>query len=117
MRLGEFTRRYWPEVLLTVTVVVPWLSLRALGIVWLWQGGQVWRWAIATAPLSLLAWPLSRIVRRRANKEARVALGDIAEPSHGWTTVARDAWDEGHKIADATRTFSFYEFLPFPPRS
>jgi uncharacterized protein len=113
MRLGEFTRRYWPEVLLTVTVVVPWLSLLALGIVWLWQGGHVWRWAIATAALSLLAWPLSRIVRRRANKEARVALGDIAEPSHGWTTVERDAWDEVHKIADATEPFAFTEFEPF----
>ncbi len=113
MRLGEFTRRYWPEVLLTVAVVVPWLSLLALGIVWLWQGGHVWRWAIAAAALSLLAWPLSRIVRRRANKEARVALGDVAEPSRGWTTVEQDAWDEVHKIADATEPFAFTEFEPF----
>src|SRR5260370_34166760 len=113
MRLGDFPRRDWPEVLLTVVVVVPWLALLALGIVWLWQGGHVWRWAIAAAALSLLAWPLSSTVRRRANKEARVALGDIAEPSPGWTTVEQDAWDEVHKIADATQPFAFTEFEPF----
>jgi predicted GTPase len=113
MRFGEFSRRFWPEVLLTIAVVVPWLSLLALGIVWLWQGGHVWRWAIATAALSLLVWPLSRTVRSRANKEARIALGDIAEPSHGWTKVERDAWDEVHKIADATEPFAFTDFEPF----
>src|SRR5260370_30042914 len=113
MRLGEFTRRYWPEVLLTVVVVVPWLALLALGIVWLWQGGHVWRWAIAAAALSLLAWPLSSTVRRRANKEARVALGDIAEPSPGWTTVERDAWGDVLAIADKTEPFGFTEIEPF----
>jgi len=80
MRLGEFLRRYWPEVLLVVAVVVLSLSQIALGVVWLCQGEHVWRWAIAAAALSLLVWPLSRIVRGRANKEARVVLGDIAEP-------------------------------------
>jgi predicted GTPase len=113
MRIGEFFRRFWPELLLAVAVVIPWLSLLALGIVWLWQGGHVWRWAIAAAVLSLLAWPLSRTVRSRANKEARIALGDIAEPSRGWTAVERDAWDEVHKIADATSPFAFTEFEPF----
>ena len=117
MRLGEFLRRYWPEVLLVVAVVVPWLSLLALGIVWLWQGGHVWRWAIAAAALSLLVWPLSRIVRGRANKEARVVLGDIAEPSRGWTTVERDAWSDVLAIADKTEPFSFIEIEPFFARA
>src|SRR5262249_32029379 len=107
MRLGEFLRRYWPEVLLVVGVVLPVLSLLALGTVWLGQGGHVWRWAIAAAALSVLVWPLSRIVRGRANKEARVVLGDIAEPSRGWTTVERDAWSDVLAIADKTEPFSF----------
>ena len=81
MRFGKTLRRYWPEMLLLLAVALPWLSLLALGIVWLWQGGYVWAWAIAAAVLGLLAWPLSTLVRRRANAEARLALGDIAEPS------------------------------------
>ena len=72
--------RWWPELLLLLAVVLPWLSLLVLGMVWLWQGGRVWIWAIAAAGLGLLAWPLSRMVRRRANAEARIALGDLAEP-------------------------------------
>jgi len=55
-------------------VALPWLSLLVLGIVWLWQGGHVAIWAIGAAALGLLAWPLSRFVRQRANEEARLAL-------------------------------------------
>ncbi|MDR3487055.1 MAG: hypothetical protein P4M05_19385, partial [Bradyrhizobium sp.] len=107
MTFGEPLRRYWwPEILLFVAVALPWLSLLALGVVWLWQGGHVWAWAIAAAVLGLLAWPLSRSIRRRANEEARLALGDFAEPSRGWNVVERDAWTEVLAIADATAPFS-----------
>lgn len=102
-------RRYWPEALLFLTVALPWLSLLALGSVWLWQGGHVWAWAIAAAILGLLAWPLSRLVRHRANQEARLALGDAAEPSHDWYVVEREAWAEVLAIADATAPFAFTE--------
>jgi hypothetical protein len=78
MRFGRWLRRYWPETLLFMAVALPWLSLFALGLVWLWQGGRVWVWALAAAALGLLAWPLSVSVRRRANEEARLALGDLA---------------------------------------
>jgi hypothetical protein len=37
-----------------MAVALPWLSLFALGIIWLWQGGHVWVWAIAAAVLGLL---------------------------------------------------------------
>jgi predicted GTPase len=107
MSKGRPLRRFLPESLLFLAVVLPWLSLLLLGIVWLWQGGHVWIWAIATAALGLLAWPLARSVRRRANKEARLALGDLAEPSRGWNVVERDAWAEVLAIADATAPFSF----------
>jgi predicted GTPase len=112
MKPGEWLRRFWPEMLLVLAVTVPWLSLLALGIVWLWQGGHVWVWALAAAALGLLAWPLSRLVRRRANAEARVALGDMAEPSRGWSAVERDAWAEVLAIADASAPFSFTEIEP-----
>jgi hypothetical protein len=42
MRFGRWLRRYWPETLLFLAVALPWLSLFALGLVWLWQGGHVW---------------------------------------------------------------------------
>jgi uncharacterized protein len=105
--------RWWPELLLLLAVVLPWLSLLVLGMVWLWQGGRVWIWAIAAAGLGLLAWPLSRMVRRRANAEARVALGDLAEPSHGWNLIEREAWTDVLAAADATAPFSFTELEPF----
>jgi len=107
MRFGRWLRRYWPETLLFMAVALPWLSLFALGLLWLWQGGRVWVWAVAAAALGLLAWPLSVLVRRRANEEARLALGDLAAPSTGWYTIERDAWAEVLAIADATAPFSF----------
>ena len=84
-------------------------SLLALGIVWLWQSGHVWIWAIAAAALGLLAWPLARRVRRRANAKARVALGDRAEPSRAWNVREREAWSDVLAIAEATAPFSFTE--------
>ncbi len=112
MRFGKPLRRYWPEMLLFLAVALPWLSLLALGLVWLWQGGHVWVWAIAAAVLGLLAWPLSSFVHRRANEEARLALGDLAEPSRGWNVVEREAWAEVLAIADATAPFAFTEMEP-----
>src|ERR1700749_1299831 len=78
MRFGKLLGRYWPEILLFLAVALPWLSLGALGLLWLWEGGHVWIWAIAAGVLGLLAWPLSRSVQHRANEEARLALGDLA---------------------------------------
>jgi uncharacterized protein len=95
-----------------MAVALPWLSLFALGLIWLWQGGYVWVWAIAAAVLGLLAWPLSISVQRRANEEARLALDDLAAPSSGWNSVERDAWAEVLAIADATAPFSFTEMEP-----
>jgi uncharacterized protein len=112
MKFGKLLRRYWPEMLLFLALALPWLSLLALGTVWLWQGGHFWAWAIATAVLGLLAWPLSRFVRHRANQEARLALGDVAEPSRDWNVAEREAWTEVLAIADATAPFTFTETEP-----
>ena len=77
MRLGTTSlRRRWPEALLITTVTLPWLALLALGTLWLWQRGYVWVWAILAAAFGLLAWPLTRLVRRRNNTEMRAALGE-----------------------------------------
>jgi len=91
MRFSPWLRRYWPETLLFMAVALPWLSLFALGLVWLWQGGHVWIWALAAAALGVVAWPLSTLVSRRANEEARRALGDLAAPSRSWNSVERGA--------------------------
>ena len=112
MRTGAMLRRYWPEILLFLTFAIPWLLLLAFGVVWLWEGKRFWAWALAAAAISLLIAPLSWLVRRRANAEARLALGDIAEPSRGWIARERDAWSDVIKIADATTPFSFTEFEP-----
>jgi len=112
MRSIKPLQRYWPEITLFVAVALPWLSLLALGAVWLWQGGHVWVWAIAAAVLGLLAWPLSRFVHRRANEEARLALGDLAEPSRNWNAVEQEAWTEVLAIADAATPFAFTEIEP-----
>jgi uncharacterized protein len=112
VKLDRTLRRFWPETLLVLAVALPWLSLLALGIVWLWQGGHVWAWAIAAAVLGLLAWPLARLVRRRANAEARLALGDIAAPAYGWNVLEREAWSEVLALADRTPPFSFLDTDP-----
>jgi uncharacterized protein len=112
MRFGQPLRYYWPKVLLFLAVALPWLSLFVLGLVWLWQGGHVWVWAIGAATLGLLAWPLSNYVHRRADEEARVALGDLAAPARGWNVIERDAWTRVLAIADTATPFSFAEMEP-----
>jgi uncharacterized protein len=112
MTFGRTLRRRWPEALLIAAVTLPWLALLALGMMWLWQRGHVWAWAIAAAALALIAWPLARLARRRANAEARGALGERAEPSRAWTIREREAWSDVLAIADATAPFSFAEIDP-----
>ena len=111
--MAKPVRSWWPELTLVLVVALPWLALLVLGMVWLWQGGKVWVWAIAAAALGLLAWPLSRLVRRRADAQARLALGDLAEPSRAWTTIERAGWEDVLALADATTPFSFTEIDPF----
>jgi predicted GTPase len=112
MHLSQPLRRYWPEMLLFLVVMLPWLSLAVLGSVWLWQGGLVWPWSIAVALLGLLAWPLAASVRRRAKNEARRALADLAEPSAGWNAAERDAWSAVLQIADTAIPLGFTELEP-----
>ena len=112
MKFGSTLRRHWPETLLIVAVALPWVALLILGMLWLWQTGHVWIWAIVAAVLGLLAWPLLRLVRRRANAEARLALGDLSEPSRAWTSRERDAWSEVLAIANKTNPFWFTEIEP-----
>ena len=110
MRLGTTLRWRWPEALLIAAVTLPWLALLALGTLWLWQHRLVWVWAILAAGLALLAWPLTRLVRRRHNAEMRAALGDRAGPSRAWNTHEREAWPTVLAIADATDPLSFVDF-------
>jgi hypothetical protein len=112
MKFGGTLRRHWPETLLVVAVALPWVTLLVLGMLWLWQTGRVWIWALVAAVLGLLAWPLLRLVRRRANAEARLALGDLSEPSRAWTGRERDAWSEVLAIASNTDPFWFTEVEP-----
>jgi uncharacterized protein len=104
--------RHWREVLLVVLVTLPWLSLLVLGILWLWQGGHVWIWALAAGSIGLLSWPLWYSVKRRSKEDARTALGDLAEPSRGWNIVERDAWSRVLSIADETPPLDFLELDP-----
>ncbi|SEF14871.1 hypothetical protein SAMN05444161_9090 [Rhizobiales bacterium GAS191] len=110
-RIGAF-RHYWPEALLILAIVLPWLSLLVLGMVWLWQSDHFWRWALGAFILGLLTWPLSWFVRRRANAEARLALGEVAQPLADWHVRERDAWSDVLAIADATAPFSLLDIAP-----
>jgi hypothetical protein len=90
---GRWIRHYWPETLLFISVALPWASLFALGLYWLWQSGHVLLWAVGATALGLLAWPASILVRRRANKEARLSLGggqDAEEAAPGLDCVHGD---------------------------
>jgi uncharacterized protein len=112
MRTQRTLRDYWPELLLVLCVALPWLSLLGLGMLWLWQGHHVWVWAIAAAIIGLPAIPLARLIRKRANAQARIALRDVAEPSRGWNAAGQEAWAQVLAIADATSPFSFTETEP-----
>jgi hypothetical protein len=118
MTFRKALQRYWPETLLVLAVAFPWLSLLALGGLWLGQHGHTWAWAIAAAASGLLAWALFRLVRRRAALEQAAReplgehLGDIAEPSSDWNVRDREIWLQVEAIARATPPFSFTEIEP-----
>jgi uncharacterized protein len=112
MTLADALRRHWREAALALVLALPWLSLLALGLVWLWQGGHVLVWAAAAAVLAALAVPLRLTLRRRAKEEARLALGDLAEPARGWNAAEREAWAQVLAIADATAPLSLTELEP-----
>src|SRR5262249_47512307 len=78
---------------------------------------HVWAWAIAAAIIGLPAIPLARLVRRRANAEARTALRDVAAPSRGWNGVETDAWSDGLAIAGASPPISFPDAKPLVARA
>ena len=82
---------------------------------WLWQSGYVLVWAIAAAILGLLAWPLARLVRRRANAEARLILGEAADPSGDWNIHEQEAWAAVVAMADSTVPFSVREITEIDP--
>jgi uncharacterized protein len=112
MAVASRSFAFWREMLLVVLVALPWLALLVFGGIWLWQGGHFWIWAIAAAALGFGAWPLWRTVQRLANEQARIALGDLAEPSTGWNAVEREAWNDVLSLADSTAAFSFTKTEP-----
>src|SRR6516162_11673487 len=112
MNISDLFRRYWREMLLSLTLALPWLSLIVLGSIWLWQSGLGWAWSVTAAMLGLLAWPLSRSVRQRAKAEARLALADQAEPSRGWNRGEQKAWTAVLEIADTAVPLSFTDLDP-----
>src|SRR5262249_19540391 len=71
MKFGPLLRRYWQETLLAAMVALPWLSLLAFGLLWLWQSGYVAIWALASAVIGLATWPWARYLRHRAREDAR----------------------------------------------
>ncbi len=112
MTIADALRRHWREAALALLFAIPWLSLLALGLLWLWQGGHVLVWAVAAAALALAALPLQRAVRRQADAEARLALGDLAAPASGWNAPERAAWVQVLAMADAAAPLSFTETEP-----
>ena len=116
MSIGRILRRHWPEALLVLAVALPWLTLLALGTLWLWQSGLVWAWAIATAVLSAMAWGVHWLARRWANrKTVPDSLRDSAQDCStleraAWNTREREAWAKVVAIAREVLPFSFTDF-------
>ena len=119
MTFRKALRRYWPETLLVLAAAFPWLSLLALGGVWLWQNGHTWTWAIAAAASGLLAWALFWFVRRRRitreqESQERLAehLGETAEPSPDWGAREREIWPHVVALSNMTPPFTFTDIEP-----
>jgi predicted GTPase len=107
--MPAWLRRHWREVLLVVLVALPWASLLALGLVWLWQEGRMLPWAVAAAFLGLAAWPLRRSIRVRTKRRAREELAEQAKPSWGWGATGQAAWQDLQTLAEETKPLTFTE--------
>lgn len=112
MKLSALVQRYWQETLLALMVALPWLSLLAFGMLWLWRSGYFAIWALASAVIGLATWPLARYLRQQAREDARHLLADLSKPSAEWSALGTDAWADVTALADATAPFTFFETDP-----
>ncbi|MBS7810390.1 GTPase family protein [Roseococcus pinisoli] len=99
----NWARRHWLELLLTVLLAVPWLSLFGLGLLWLWQNHRVFEWAVAAAALGLVGWPIRALLRRRARARAAALLAGESGREGDWDTESAEAWAKVVRFAEETK--------------
>ena len=88
----NWLRRHGVELGLAAMLALPWLSLFALGLLWLWQNGRVLEWALAAAVLGLLGWPLRVLAQRRAAVRIAQLLDGADFPESGRNAEEAAAW-------------------------
>lgn len=96
-------RRFWREALLVLLRALPWLILLVLGLVWLYDSGWLYAWAIGGLLLAVTAWPLRRSLRRRAKSLAADLLALRALPKEGLSARELQARAVVDRLAVAAR--------------
>jgi len=104
--------RYLRGVMLAVALVLPTLSLVALGGLWLWQQGVVLLWAVAAFSVTAIIYLLERWIMREPGKAAArfddQKPGDetLAEPTGedpSWSPRDLRAWNKVQQIANQVK--------------
>lgn len=103
----SWARRHRLELLLATLLALPWLSLFALGLLWLWQNHRIVEWAVAAAVLGLAGWPIRIVLRRRARERAAALLAGEEAPDAAWGAEEAEAWAKVQRFAEEAKPLDF----------
>ncbi len=84
------------RILAFLLTMVPFLVLPLMGVVWLWQSGNLLYWLAALLVSGLLGYGLHWFDRRRV----RLPDQSITEPSPDWPAGSKGAWERVEALAE-----------------
>lgn len=85
-------RRYRRELLLLVLAALPFVLLLPPGLLWLYQQGWTWIWALTGAVCGAAAFMVRRSILRRAAEEVAAQAAQASPASIGWGPKEQAAW-------------------------
>lgn len=80
-----------------ILLVLPTVGVLALGILWLWQTGNLLYWAIIMAVFGALGYGLQYWLERR---DRRLLDEIVTEPNPDWPPKAEEVWQQVDKLAE-----------------
>ncbi|AKH38416.1 MULTISPECIES: GTPase family protein [Nitrosomonas] len=85
------------RVFALILLAVPALAVFALGMVWLWQTGNLLYWATAMVVFSVLSYGL---LYWQAKRDRQMLEGIATEPNPDWPPKAEAVWQQVEKLAE-----------------
>ncbi len=92
-------RTPWPWLTLIGLALIPWLLATGLGVVWLWQQGQLYLFTGLSATLFFITWYVARWLNKK--QVSYFSELPVFQPDRLPCPAAEEAWSTVEKIADS----------------